>query len=266
MKNPFRYIFKKENQERKTPSETNTVQGNIKLPPVRSKNIFTDFKYFLFKKPIVNTLITFATEEERQQYCDSIKQRINIDVENYKMLNIHRIEVDTPPRYLFEEILKWNGKSICWPNHIAKVNLHDNKLEKIQIYLFGQTIDNFKLKKKIFTLRIFHLFDLNSIRIQKVPSKNDVDNARYLLYKCQGGYPIGVFSMFIRSSISERGEGDKSQLFIIVSFNFWGKKSISNIKFIQKLWETIHNRVTSHIAIRFKQLTEWNFENFSNGN
>ena len=103
----------------------------------------------------------------------------------------------------------------------------------------------------------FHLFDLNSIRIKGVPSPNDADNARYLLYECKGGYPIGVFSMFVRSSIPERGEKAMSQLFMMVSFNFYGKKTSINI--FNKIWELIHNRVTSNVVYRIKQLSEYKF-------
>ena len=104
-------------------------------PPKRSRNILTDIKFFLFDKPIVNTLIKFGSEEERTKYCESILQRTGIDVDTYKILNIHRIGIDAPSSYVFDELLKWNGDSSCWPNHIAKVNLQDEKLEKIQILL-----------------------------------------------------------------------------------------------------------------------------------
>lgn len=266
MKKPLLFQFmRNENFGRKNQTDTDTFTQEEKKPPVISKNIFTDIKYFFIQKPSVDTLITFQSEVERQQFCDSILQRLNIGVENYKMLNIHKIGIDVPPSYLFEELLKWNGKCIYWPNHLAKVNLHDNKLDKIQIYLFGRSTDSYKFKKNLFTMRLFHLFDLKAINIKSVPDIGDTDNARYLLFKCHGGYPIGVFSMYVRSSIPENGEKEISQLFIIVGFNFYGKKYISNIGPICKVWETIHNRVTRNVANRCKQLTEWQFENFSKG-
>ncbi|PIQ33896.1 MAG: hypothetical protein COW63_04655, partial [Bacteroidetes bacterium CG18_big_fil_WC_8_21_14_2_50_41_14] len=208
-----------------------------KYPPFRSKNIFTDIKYFLINTPSIKTLVKFDSEEEHQQYCESILQRIGIGVEDYRMLNIHRIGIEVPSSFLFDELLAWNGDSTCWPNHLAKVNLQDNQLDKIQIFLFGRSKYLFGLKNGFLGLKLLHLFDLKAIRIQKVPAANDADNARYLLYECQGGYPIGVFSMYVRTSIPERGEKEMSQLFLMVGFNFYGKKSWSNIKPIRLIWE-----------------------------
>jgi hypothetical protein len=236
-----------------------------KYPPSRSKNIFTDIKYFLINTPLIETLVKFDSEEERQQYCESILQRIGIGVEDYRMLNIHRIGIEVPSSFLFDELLAWNGDSTCWPNHLAKVNLQDNQLDKIQIFLFGRSKYLCGLKNGFFGLKLLHLFDLKAIRIQKVPAANDADNARYLLYECQGGYPIGVFSMYVRTSIPERGEKEMSQLFLMVGFNFYGKKSWSNIKPIRLIWESIHNRVSGNMSCRFKQLAEWRFEKFVRG-
>ncbi|MBL7137143.1 MAG: hypothetical protein ISS17_00020 [Bacteroidales bacterium] len=53
-----------------------------------------------------------------------------------------------------------------------------------------------------------------------------------------------------------------SQLFFLVSFNFYGKQFWSRIKLFNRVWEFVHNRVTSHVACRFKQLVEWKFEEF----
>jgi len=236
-----------------------------KYPPFRSKNIFTDIKYFLINTPSIKTLVKFDSEEEHQQYCESILQRIGIGVEDYRMLNIHRIGIEVPSSFLFDELLAWNGDSTCWPNHLAKVNLQDNQLDKIQIFLFGRSKYLFGLKNGFLGLKLLHLFDLKAIRIQKVPAANDADNARYLLYECQGGYPIGVFSMYVRTSIPERGEKEMSQLFLMVGFNFYGKKSWSNIKPIRLIWESIHNRVSANMSCRFKQLAEWRFEKFVRG-
>ncbi len=112
-------------------------------------------------------------------------------------------------------------------------------------------------------MRLLHLFDLNAIKIQKVPAPFDFDNARYLLYESQGGYPIGIFSMYVRTSIPERGEKEMSQLFILTGFEFFGKKKFSNMLPIRKIWEMVHNRVTNNVAFRFKQLCEWRFEKFA---
>lgn len=243
-----------------------TDQVVSKKCPERSRNIFTDIKYFLFDKPPVKTLINFETEEKRHEYCESILQRLGIEVENFKMLNIHKIGIEVPTIYLLNELLKWNGDSSCWPNHIAKVYLQDNKLEKIQIFLFGLKKNIFGLKKGLFGKQLFHLFDLTAIKIQKVPSPNDPDNARYLFYECEGGYPIGVFSMYLRSSIPERGETEMSQLFIMVGFDFYGKAWLSKIRILKRFWECVHNRVSTNVAYRFKQFCEWKFNKFIIGN
>jgi hypothetical protein len=161
-------------------------------------------------------------------------------------MNIHRIGVEAPASFLFHELMKWNGDSICWPNHIARVNLQENRIEDIVITLPG---------------RFYKLFVMKAIRIRQIPAPNDTDNARYFLYQCSGGYPIGIFSLYVRTSIAERGEQEMSQLFFLTSFNFYGKQFWSRIKPLRAVWEWIHNRVTSHVAYRFKQLVEWQFEN-----
>jgi hypothetical protein len=239
-------------------------QHTSKHPPAKSNGILSDIRYFLLNKPLVPTCIKFRTDEERQLYSSSILQRTGIGVEAYKVLNIHRIGIEVPATFVFEELLKWNGDSSCWPNHIARVTLQDGKLENIKVNLFGLPTDPFKRKKGIFGLQIFHLFNMTAIRIQKTPAPFDFDNARYLLYKCSGGYPIGVFSMYVRSSIPERGEKEMSQLFIMVGFNFYGNKTLTRLNVINKTWEAIHNQVTAHIMNRFKQLCEWRFEKFVN--
>ena len=232
------------------------------LPIKRSTNIFTDIYQYFIHRPERKTLIKFNSEEDRHLYSESIMQRVGVEVDQYKLLNIHGIGIEVPASLLFEELLKWNGDSICWPNHIAHVNLHDGKLEKIIISLFGKSKERPEHWTRFLPFHFPQLFILEAIRIQETPSPIDTDNARYLLYKCSGGYPIGVFSMYVRTSIPERGESAMSRLFIMVSFNFYGKKAFSKINLINKVWEGIHNRVTANVANRFKILCEWKFEHF----
>ncbi len=219
--------------------------------PRRSINIITDIIQYLFKKPPINTLVDFSGKGTKEDMHKSILQRTGIDVENFKMLNLHRVGIEAPATYVFEELLRWNGDSICWPNHLARVNLQNNNIKQIKISLFG-------INKRILGLDLFHLFYLSAIRIKRVPDLTDADNARYLLYECKGGYPIGVFSMYVRSSIPERGEKEMSQLFMMVSFNFYGKNN-NRINIFNRIWERIHNRVTANVVYRFKQLCEWKF-------
>lgn len=234
-----------------------------KLPPEKSKNIFSDFRYFLWNKPSIPTHISFHSEEERMLYSKSVLQRTGIGVDSYSVLNIHRIGIEVPATFVFEELLKWNGDSSCWPNHIAKLTLKDGKLDTIKVNLFGWPSDPFNPRKEIAGFQFFHLFNMTAIKIQRTPAPFDFDNARYLLYKCSGGYPIGIFSMYVRSSIPERGEKEMSQLFLLVGFNFYGKKALTKINVIHRTWEAIHNRATAHIMNRFKQLSEWRFEKFT---
>jgi hypothetical protein len=235
-----------------------------KHPPSRSTGILKDIKYFFLDRPGVETAIRFHNPEERRLYSESILQRMGIGVDNYRLLNIHRIGIEAPAVFVFGELLKWNGDSSCWPNHIARVSLHDGKLDEIRVNLFGLPHDPYDPRKSIFGFQLFHLFNMNAIRIQHTPEPFDFDNARYLLYECSGGYPIGVFSMYVRTSIPERGEKEMAQLFMMVGFNFYGHTTLSRFNPLNKLWEAIHNRATTHILNRFKQLSEWRFEQFRN--
>jgi hypothetical protein len=234
----------------------------IKQPPPKSTGIFSDIRLFFLERPEIQTRIKFHSEEERMFYSKNILQRVGIGVDMFSVLNIHRIGIETPVSFVFEELLKWNGDSSCWPNHIAKVTLKDDKLDKIKVNLFGWPSDPFKPKKGLASLQLFHLFNMNAIKIQHTPDPYDFDNARFLLYKCTGGYPIGYFLMYTRSSIAERGEKEMSQLFMMVGFNFYGKKNLTKLNIINKTWEAVHNRATTHIMNKFKQLSEYRFEQF----
>ncbi|MCP5101935.1 MAG: hypothetical protein GY950_01085, partial [bacterium] len=172
------------------------------VPPSRSRGILSDIRFFFLHKPAVPTLIESDSEEERENYSRRIMQRLGTSVADYSILNIHKIGINAPVKYVFEELLKWDGDSTCWPNHIAAVQRIHGRLERIRIFLFG-------IKKSSLTL----LFNLNAIKIQRLPDPADFDNARYLLYKCSGGYPIGIFSMYARSSITVLNEEEQTQLF-----------------------------------------------------
>ncbi|MFH1161135.1 MAG: hypothetical protein V1733_09330 [bacterium] len=243
--------------------ETNPGKS-AKFPLTRTNSIFSDIRSYFLNTPKIKTLVKFNSNEDRQRYSESIMQRIGIEVDRYKLLNIHRIGIEAPASYLFHELMKWDGDSLCWPNHIAKVNLPDNTLKKLQITLFGSSGTTLEGKHGIFLFRFPQLFMLNAIRIQPTPDQFETDNARYFLYESSGGYPIGVFSIYVRSSIPERGEHEMSQLFFMVGFNFYGKASWSKLNLVNRIWEGIHNRVTANVANRFKQLCEWKFENFKN--
>ena len=229
-----------------------------KSPPKKSKGLFTDLIYFLLTNPENKTLIKYGTPEQRDNYNIRIMQRTGIDPNRFSVLNIHKIGIEAPSQYIFNELLQWNGDSSCWPNYIAKVDRIDNDLENIRILPFGWKRYPFRFMKSFLGLKIIPLFLLKSIRIKSKPDTFDFDNARYILYECSGGYPIGIFSMYARSSIAELGETEQSQLFFVVGFNFYGnEKWQDHRKLINKIWETMHNRVTTNVLNRMKQLSEW---------
>lgn len=234
------------------------------IPPSQSKTLFSNTIKFILHTPAIETLVTFTSDEERLEYSQRIMQRINIDPNEYSVLNIHKIGVQAPVSYVFDELLQWNGDSTCWPNQIARVDRIENDLGNIRILPFGWKKYPFSLKS-IFGIKLIPLFNLNAIEIKSQPDSFDFDNARYLLYKCSGGYPIGIFAMYVRSSLRELGEKGQSQLFFGVGFNFYGDKNWKNKrKLINKIWEIVHNRVTANVLNRIKQLSEWRFAKMKN--
>jgi len=246
-------------------SESSEDSSQSKAPPGRSKGILSDIRLFILHKPHIPTLIEFNSASERENYSQRIMQRLGISVCNYDILNIHKIGIEAPVRYVFEELLNWSGDSTCWPNHIAAVERINGSIEHIQIFLFGRKKYPLGFNKGIFGLKYIPLFNLDAIKIQHLPDPSDFDNARYFLYKCSGGYPIGIFSIYARSSIAGQQEKEQTQLFLVVGFNFYGKEDWSDTHIIDNIWEKIHNRVTANIMNRFKQLCEWRFQKVREG-
>jgi hypothetical protein len=243
-----------------------TASSQARQRPKASKNLASDVSNFFFHVPEIKTLVKFDDKEIRKDYCQRISQRIGIDVEKYKVLNIHRIGINAPCSYVFDEILKWDGNSCWWPNHIARVNLINDRLENIEVSLLGKSRHPFGFKNGVFGFHLQHLFNLEVMKFQHNPTPRETDNARYLLYKCSGGYPIGVFSIFVRTSITNWQESSTSQLFFMVGFNFYGRTSWPKLNILHKSWEGIHNRVSINVMNRIKQLCEWQFEKVKNGN
>ena len=242
-----------------------SIANKIRIPPSRSGGLLTDFRNFLWNKPETKTLIRFNSKEKRDEYNQRIMQRVGEEVDRYTILNIHQIGIDAPVSYIFNELLNWNGDSTCWPNHIAKVERIEEDIENIRILPFGWKKYPFGFQKSFFGFSFIPLFSLNSIRIKRFPDAFDFDNARYLLYKCSGGYPIGIFLMYVRSSIADRSETEQSQLFFSVGFNFYGKEYKSTRSFVNRIWEGVHNRVTANVLNRIKQLSEWRIEKMEAG-
>ncbi len=225
----------------------------MRPPPTRSKGILHDLSLFLARRPAVTTLMEASDPDTLEDYSYRIRQRLGIGVAEYAVLNVHRIGIEAPVSLIFEELLTWHDASTWWPNHLAYVDRVDGGIECIRMLLFGTRG------------RPITLFRLNAIRLQRNPGPADLDNARYVLYETSGGYPIGVFGVYVRSQIADREEKERSQLFFVVGFNFYGKKDWPHRHVINPVWEWVHNRATANILNRFKQLCEWSFARLLNG-
>ena len=222
----------------------------------RKHTIFSEIKTYFLRKPGIATQVEIDSKLERDLVSKRIMQRLDMGVDDYSILNVHKIGIQVPVRYVFEELLRWDKDSIFWPNRIARVDRVDDRLENINIFLFGRKLLVYRFKRGFDFLPLFRL---NAIKFQKTPDSSDMDNARYLLYKCSGGYPIGILSIYARSSIREEGDIEQTQLFFIVAFNFYGKKNWVYTNVINKVWNMVHNRVTGNVLNRIKKSCEWKF-------
>ena len=238
-----------------------SINTGTKKPPEKSKGVLTDILYYFIHKPENPTVITFDSLEERADYSQRIMHRIGVDTDQYSVLNINKIGIDAPVSQIFNELMHFKGHPSCWPNHIAKVDRVGNDLHNIRILPFGWKRYPFKFMKSFFGLPIIPLFLLNAVKVQDVPNSFDYDNARYFVFECSGGYPIGILAIYIRSSIPEMGETTKSQLIFGVGFNFFGKQEWQKKrKLVGVVWEWVHNRVTANVLNRIKQLSEWRLD------
>jgi hypothetical protein len=231
----------------------------------KSPNLLSDIRLYLLRKPKIHTLLEFSTAEEREDYSHRIMQRLGISVDEYAILNIHRIGIEAPAILVFEELLAWDRHSPWWPNHIARLERADESIEHIYVYLLGRKKSLFGIRSGFLGLDFIPLFEFKVLRIQDLPDSSEVDNARYLLYECGGGYPIGVSAIYVRSSISDREESEQTQVFFVVGFNFYGKADWSRPGLVSKTWEGIHNRVTANLLNRFKRLCEQGFKRVREG-
>jgi hypothetical protein len=228
--------------------------------PERTRGILSDIRVFFLHRPSRPTLIEFPSDVERQDYTQRILQRLGIDVDEYSVLNIHRIGIDAPVRYVFEELLDWDGRSPCWPNHVARLKRTSEGIKEIRIFLLGGMRRLLGALHRLFGPNAGVLFRLNAMRFRHTPGPSDFDNARYLLYRCSGGYPVGILVIYVRSPIAEYREREQSQLFFAVSFNFYGKKNWPLTRLVNRLWEGVHNRVIANSLNRYKQLCEARFD------
>ncbi len=239
-------------------NEKRLVPIRVRLPkptslPIPSHGASGDFRHYLLRTPPLETRIDFSSEAEREEYSQRVMQRLGRDVSNYSVLNLHKIGVDAPARYVFEELLKWDSESAFWPNGLATVEDAGSGLARLRIRPFGKTRWGRSLRRK-------PLFELRLLEQQDVPSSADPDNGRYLLFQCEGGYPVGIFAFYVRSAIQERGELDSTQVFVGAGFDFYGKERWPLFHPVNRIWETVHDRVTRNILNRFKQVCEWRFD------
>jgi hypothetical protein len=208
-----------------------------------SRSLLSDVRHYIIHRPPIPTLVEFGTDEVREDYTQRIAQRVGIDVSQYSVLNIHRIGIDAPVRYVFEELIAWQGDSPYWPNHVATLQILPGRPENVRVVALGRSIGGWL--GSVSGGRLGTLFRMHARTVRQVPGDADVDNARYLLWDCSGGYPIGIFSVFARSPIAARDEIEPTQLFFAVGFNPYGRRLLSSIRPIRRTWETIHNRDSS---------------------
>lgn len=224
-------------------------------PPKRTRSILGDVWAFFIHRPARKTLVGMESKLERRGYSDRIARRLDVDVSKYSVLNLHRIGIQAPVDFVFQELMEWGPGAAFWPNQIATAERVDGRIEKIRVHAFG--LGRRHPKDRWWSRP---LFDLNALRIQAVPSQPDVDNARYFLYECGGGYPIGIFAIYLRSAITEQGERERTQLFFGVGFDFYGKRQGPLLRPMNWIWERVHNRVTANVLNRLKQLCEAKFQ------
>jgi len=241
-----------------------SAESGKTLPPVPAKGIVGDIIEFFLRRPRTSTLIEFETQADREEYSLRIMQRVGIDVSSYSVLNLHRIGVEAPVQTVFEEILQWSGHSSCWPNHIARVELPEGRVERMEIRPLGLRRFPFGARTKI-GWNVPPLFVLEASEIQRSPDQFGSDNARFVLFSCSGGYPIGILHIYVRSSVVGQGEPERTQVFFGVGFDFYGKERLSRFRPLTGIWETAHNRVTANVLNRFKQVCEWRFERMQKG-
>jgi hypothetical protein len=219
--------------------------------PCEKKSLLCDLRIYFLSSPKITTLVEHRSPTEKENYRQRILHRIGVPVSDYSVLNIHRIGIDVPVKFVFEELLLWDDNSNYWPNQLARVKRINGSLEKILIYTLGIEKINLKgLLSKGFKIK--PLFNMTALKFQNTPSPSDTDNSRFLLYECRGGYPIGIYTIFVRGPIAEQNEKEKTQLFSLVAFNFYGKKNWFYSNLINPIWEKIHNRATSNILNRMK--------------
>jgi hypothetical protein len=213
------------------------------LPAERgSASLLADIRQYLLARPPHETAVRLANWTLRPFYQQRIMQRLGVSVADYAILNIHRIGVEAPAVSVWEVIETWNAGSGFWPDRLATLEQRTEHLDQVRVSPLG--------------LHRIDLFRLTLLRRQDVPPPEGVDNARYLLYRCSGGYPIGIFFIYVRSRIPEEGEVEQTQVFLVVAFNFYGHDRLSRLACVRAPWQWVHDRVTANVLTRLKARCE----------
>jgi hypothetical protein len=222
----------------------------------RRGGLFSDIWTFFLSRPATPTLVDFPTLREREDYGHRIMQRIGVNVSEYGVLNIHRVGIDAPVSYVFEEAQNWGEGLSSWPNWVATLEPVDADPAYIEVRLLGGLRRTQRFMKRLFGPRFGRLFRLTARKRQDIPDPANFDNARYLFFECSGGYPIGIMAVYVRSPIAPLGETKPTQFFLVVGFDFYGRKNWPRSGIINRIWGTIHNRVTGNVLNEFKRSCE----------
>jgi len=206
-------------------------------PPVPSRGLLGDVYHFLLRRPAGPTHVPITDAASREYFGGRIAHHLGTPVEDYAVLNIHRIGIDAPAEQIFAAIQRRSAIAVCWPNHLARLQRDDTTAGETRVSVLG--------------CRFWSLFRLTEVEVDEFGSEG-----RYLMFRSHGGYPIGIFAMHVRPTIRELGEEAESQLFFVVSFNFYGQPHWWGAKFVHGFWEAVHNRATGNILNRVRQLCE----------
>lgn len=202
--------------------------------PSPSKGVFADIRRFLLRRPPIPTQVEIDSAESRERYSRRIGQHLGVPVGEYSVLNVHRIGIEAPAPHVFFRLMQRDATEVCWPNHLARFKRDD----PTRIRLLG--------------LRRWRLFNLTQV----AGGPSTVGDDCQVIFRCSGGYPIGIFAIYARPSIPESGESGDAQLVFVVSFDFYGKKQWFGSGLVRRIWAAIHNRATGNILNRFKRLCE----------
>jgi hypothetical protein len=231
--------------------------GSDAVPaPANSISVLSDIRNFIFHRPAIPTQVAAESDSWREDYTRRIAERTGVDVSVFSILNIHRIGIDAAVETVFDEVERWEGGSACWPDHLATIEQTPGEQDGFRVVLLGRSGPMRWLRRRLGP-EFGTLFVATVSEARRLPDLQDTENARFFLWNCSGGYPIGVFSIFARSRIAERREIERTHLFFAVGFNPYGSWTLGRIGGpLRSAWQFVHDRVTSNVLNRFKGLCE----------